>query len=98
MPITYTNRKGIVYTLYRVQVGAGATRHVFARRSKGTPADEIPAGFRVSENASGVVSLVKDRPPLVRPEEVAAVETAVRRLPKAEKFRVVGQHDRIELY
>ena len=98
MPITYTNRKGVAYTLYQVQAGAGATRHVFARQSKGTQADEIPAGFRVSENASGVVSLVKDQPSLVRPEEVAAVETAVRRLPNTEKFRVVGQHDRIELY
>ncbi|MGH2616292.1 MAG: plasmid pRiA4b ORF-3 family protein [Thermomicrobiales bacterium] len=58
----------------------------------------MPAGHRVSETAAGVVTVVKDAPTLIRPQEVAVVETAVQGLPKAGDYRVVGQHDRIEVY
>src|SRR2546425_12083054 len=76
MPVSYTNRKGLTYTLYRGQTKTGKPRYYFGRagQSQGEPVMEIPPGFVISESVNGVVSLVKDRPSPIRPEEVAAIE------------------------
>jgi hypothetical protein len=89
MPVSYTNRKGITYTLYRGQTRAGKPRSYFGRPGKGQgePATELPPGFTISESVYGVVSLVKDRPSLFQPEEVAAIETAVRQHPETRRYR-----------
>ncbi len=98
MPITYTNRKGFTYTLCQGVTKTGKPRYYFAREPKGEPVDEIPEGWRISESVNGIVSLIKDRPALILPEEVAAVETAVQRHPKSRNYRVSVKHDRIEVY
>ena len=98
MPVTYTNRKGVTYYLCRGVTKTGKPRYYFAREPKGEPVEQIPAGFKISESVNGIVSLVKDRPALIRPEEVAAVEVAVRRHPKSNKYRVSVKRNRIEVY
>ena len=45
-----------------------------------------------------MVSLVKDRPALIQPEEVAAVEAAMQRHPEARRYRVAVKGNRIEIY
>jgi hypothetical protein len=45
-----------------------------------------------------VVSLVKDRPALIQPEEVATVEAAVQQHPEAHRYRVAVKGNRIEVY
>ena len=45
-----------------------------------------------------MVSLVKERPSLIQPEEVAAVEAAVQRHTEAHRYRVVVKGKRIEIY
>lgn len=98
MPITYTNRKGFTYYLCRGVTKTGKPRYYFARKPKGEPVGEIPEGWRISESVNGIVSLVKDRPAQILPEEVAAVEAAVQRHPKSRNYRVSAKHDRIEVY
>jgi hypothetical protein len=102
MPINYTNRKGQTYTLYRGQTRTGKPRYYFGRadQGQGEPVTELPAGYTISESINGVVSLIKDkyRPALIQPEEEAAVEAAVRRHPKASRYRVVVKGKRIEVY
>jgi hypothetical protein len=100
MPISYTNRKGVTYTLYRGQTRSGKPRYYFGRpgQSQGEPVTELPAGFTISESVNGVVSLVKDRPSPIQPEEVAAVEAVVKQHPQARRYRVAVKHDRIEIY
>src|SRR6266699_7181737 len=100
MPINYTNRKGLTYTLYRGQTKTGKPRYYFGRPGQGQAelVSELPPGFTISESVNGVVSLVKDRPSLIQPEEVAAVEGAVKRHPEARRYRVAIKHDRIEIY
>jgi hypothetical protein len=98
MPITYTNRKGVTYHLCRIVTKRGNARYVFAREPKGEPLEEIPEGWRISESVNGIVSLVKDRPSQVMPEELAAVEAAVERHPKAGNYRVAAKRDRIRVY
>src|SRR5437763_17165906 len=100
MPVSYTNRKGLTYTLYRGQTKTGKPRYYFGRagQSQGEPVTGLPPGYTISESVNGVVSLVKDRPSLIQPEEVAAVEAAVRQHPDARRYRVAVKHDRIEVY
>src|SRR2546425_3042750 len=100
MPVNYTNRKGLTYTLYRGQTRTGKPRYYFGRpdQGQGEPVTELPPGFTISESVNGVVSLVKDRPSLIWPEEVAAIEAAVQQHPEARRYRVAVKHDRIEVY
>ena len=98
MPINYTNRKGVTYTLYKGQTKTGKPRYYFGRTGQDEPVTEIPSGFKISESVNGVVSLVKDRPSLIQPEEVAAVEQAIKQHPEARRYRVAVKDDRIEIY
>ena len=98
MPITYTNRKGVTYHLCRGVTKTGKPRYYFARQPKGKPVQEIPQGWRISESVNGVVSLVKDRPSQILPEELAAVEAALERHPKSRNYRAVVKENRIEVY
>jgi hypothetical protein len=89
-----------MYTLYRGQTKTGKPRYYFGRmgQSQGEPVTELPPGFTISESVNGVVSLIKDRPSLIQPEEVATVEREVKQHPKARLYRVASKHDRIEIY
>ena len=100
MPVSYTNRKGVRYTLYRGQTRTGKPRYYFGRADRGQDelVTELPPGFTISESVNGVVSLVKERPSLIQPEEVQAVEAAVQWHPEARRYRVAVKHGRIEIY
>jgi hypothetical protein len=100
MPISYTNRKGVTYTLYCGQTKTGKPRYYFGRpgQGQGEPVTELPPGFTICESVNGVVSLVKDRPALILSEEVAAVEAAVQQHPEARRYRVAVKGNRIEVY
>jgi hypothetical protein len=100
MAVSYTNRKGITYTLYRGHTRTGKPRYYFGRpdQGHGEPVMGLPPDFAISESVNGVVSLVKDRPALIQPEEVAAVEAAVQQHPAAHRYRVAVKANRIEVY
>ena len=67
-------------------------------RDQGEPVTELPLGFTISESVNGVVSLVKDHPAQILPQEVEAVEAAVRQHPEARRYRVAVKGNRIEVY
>jgi hypothetical protein len=99
MPVTYTNRKGITYTLCQGVTKTGKPRYAFVRDPKGKRVvEKVPEGWEISESVNGVVSLVKERVQKLLPKEIAAVEEAVRRHPKARNYRVNVRPDRIEVY
>ncbi len=100
MPINHTNRKGQTYTLYKGQTKTGKPRYYFGRtgQSQDEEVAELPPGFTISESVNGIVSLVKDRPSLILPEEVAAIETEMKRHPQAHRYRVAAKHNMIEIY
>ena len=100
MPVSYTNRKGVTYSLYRGQTKTGKPRYYFGRLEQGQsePVTELPPGYTISESVNGVISLTKDRPALIRPEEVAAVESTVQQHPEAHRYRVAIKGNRIEVY
>ena len=100
MPVSYTNRKGVTYTLYRGQTRTGKPRYYLGRLDpgQGEPVTELPLGFTISESVNGVVSLVKDHPSQILPQEVEAVEAAVKGHPEAHRYRVAVKGNRIEVY
>ncbi|MDE3091860.1 MAG: hypothetical protein KGJ80_21010 [Chloroflexota bacterium] len=98
MAIQYTNRKGFTFHLCKGKTKTGKPRYFFARDLKGEPVEHIPDGYAISESVNGVVSLVKARPGLIQPREVAIVETILKRHPKAHNYRVSVKRDRIEIY
>jgi hypothetical protein len=98
MPVVYTNRKGITYHLCRGVTKTGKPRYYFAREPKGEPVEEVPEGWKISESVNGIVSLVRERPAQIRPEEVESVESMVRRHPKSRNYRVAVKENRIEIY
>ncbi len=98
MPITYTSRKGLTYYLCQGLSKTGRPRYYFAREPKGEPLEQIPAGYKISESVNGVVSLVKDRPALILPSELEAVETELHRHPQGARYCAAVKHDRIEIY
>jgi hypothetical protein len=97
MPITYTNRKGFTYFLNKGVTKTGKPRYNFAREQK-DPVEEIPAGYEIEESVNAIVSLVKARPQLIRPEESASVEAALKKHPKAKDYRVAIKNDQIVIY
>jgi hypothetical protein len=98
MPVTYTNRKGHTYYLCLGKTKTGKMRYYFARQPKEGSPDQIPEGYRISESVNGVVSLVKDRPQLILPQEVASVEAVLARHPKGRDYRVAVQKNQIVIY
>ena len=82
MPVTYTNRKGTTYFLCKGTTKTGKPRYFFAREPKGEAINAIPEGYQIEESVNGIVSLAKDRPRLIAPEETTAVEAALKRHPK----------------
>jgi len=100
MSVNYINRKGQTYTLYRGQTKTGKPRYYFGRmgQSQGEPVTDLPPGFTISESVNGVVSLVKDRSSLILPEEVAAIEAAVKQHPEARRYRMTVKHNLVEIY
>jgi len=98
MPVTYTNRKGKTYFLCKGTTKTGKPRYYFAGEQKGEPVEEIPEGYKISESVNGIVSLGKDRPSLIRTEDVAVVEAEIKHHPKRRRYRVSSKHDRIDVY
>jgi hypothetical protein len=98
MPVTYTNRRGITYFLCKGTTKTGKPRYFFAREQKGEAIDAIPEGYQIEESVNSIVSLVKYRPKLNAPEEIAAVEAALKRHPKGGNYRLGVKHNQIIVY
>jgi hypothetical protein len=99
MPVTYTNRKGVTYTLCRTTTKTGKTRYVFGRDPTGRETvAEIPEGWEIRESVNGIVSLAQARERHLLPEEIAAVEAALAEHPKAQNYRLDFQLERLVIY
>jgi hypothetical protein len=98
MPVTYTNRKGVTYTLCQGTTKTGKPRYFFAREPRDTPVEAVPEGYRISESVNGIVSLERDKPVQIPPEEVAVVEATIARYKKPQRYRAAAKKHIIEVY
>jgi len=96
--ITYTNRKGVTYTLCKGVTKTGKPRYFFAREPQGELVEVIPEGYEIRESVNGVVSLAKVRPGHILAEEAAVVAAAIQRHPQGRNYRVDVKPDRIDIY
>jgi len=76
----------------------GKVLSYFARELKDGSPDQIPEGYKISESVNGVVLLVKDRPQLILPQEIASVEAVLARHPKGRDYRVAVHKNQIIIY
>jgi len=76
----------------------GKLRYYFAREPKAGSPDQIPDSYRISESVNGVVSLVKDQPQLILPQEIASVEAVLARHPKSRDYRIALKNNQIIIY
>ncbi len=99
MPITYTNRKGVTYTLCRTTTKTGKTRYVFVRDPTGRETvAEIPKGWEIRESVNGVVSLAQACEQQLLPEEIAVVKAALNQHPKSHNYRLDVKPERLLIY
>jgi hypothetical protein len=98
MPVTYTRRKGLTYTLCQGTTKMGKPRYYFAREPKDQVLAQLPAGYTISESVNGIVSLVKDRPPQLHASEIATIEAQLHKHPKSRNYRLGVKSDRMEIY
>ncbi len=98
MTVTYTNRKGITYYLCRGINKRGNPYYYFAREVKGETVEAIPEGYKISENVNGFVTLAKDRPLQITPDEVATVEAVVAQHARAHNYRVSAKDNQIAVH
>ncbi len=94
----YTNRKGRTYFLCKGVTKTGKPRYFFSREQKGKSVEEIPAGYEIVESVNGIVSLAKERPKQIDPDEISAIEDALKKHPQADRYKVNVKHNMIEIY
>lgn len=99
MPVTYTNRKGVTFTLTQSVTKNGKLRYNFAREPvQGQPVEAVPEGREIRESVNGIVTLGKATLQLILPEELAAVAAQLRQLPDARRYRTEAKSDHILIY
>jgi hypothetical protein len=99
MPVTYTNRKGVTYTLCRTTTKTGKMRYVFVRDPTGRETvAELPEGWEIRESINSVVSLAQARERHLLPAEVEVVQMALDAHPKTHNYRLDVKPERLVIY
>ncbi len=99
MPVTYTNRKGDRYILYKRETIYGTFQYYFAISSdRGTPCRKIPEGYEIRESINGRVSLAKIRPVQITDDEVQIVAKLLEKHPRRKDYRLAVKGRRIEIF
>lgn len=78
MGIQHVNRKGDTYYLHEGKTKSGKPMWFFSKKSVGTLAESIPAGYEIHEKLNGQVFLRAIPPRLITDEELAIVERGMR--------------------
>jgi hypothetical protein len=98
MPIQYVNRKGDTYFLHESRTKTGKSKWFFSKKTEGTLAEVIPAGYEIYENHNAQVFLRTIVPLLVTQQEIKSVEEGVRKLARVPYFLVEAKSDSITVF
>lgn len=96
--VSYTNRKGRVYSLHQGKTKAGKSKYYFSMKTEGNLVDHIPDGYEIFEHPNGMVYLSRITPKLVADEEIAMVENAVRDYAELTNFKVVTKKKQMVIF
>lgn len=94
MAIEYVNRKQKKYYLHEGKTKTGKPKYFFSMKADGALVDVIPEGYEIYENPNAQVFLRKIQPQIITPEEVAIVQTGIKKFAQPNYFivDVKGKH------
>jgi len=96
--VQHTARTGKTYYLHEKETAAGKHRYFFSLQSEGRMVSTIPEGYEIFENVNGQVFLRQKSPQVILPDELAAVETALRKHGESWRFRAEVKKNTITVY
>ena len=98
MTITHVNRQGKTYFLHVGTTKTGKPKYYFSLSGEGTLVEQLPEGYEIHEQASGQVSLRRERPILITDKEVQVVESARARVAAARQGYVDRDRENLTVY
>jgi len=88
MPFTYNSRTGKTYYLHTGPKRGGGTQHFFSKKSAGTLAGQLPAGFEVYETVNGQVYLRRQQPKLIHDAERECIAKHLTKPQPGHRYKV----------
>lgn len=85
MAVEYVNRRGDTYYLHEGKSRSGTPKYYFSKKKDERYAGDIPPGHEIYESPNARVYLRKIPQKIIRDNEVAVVEDAVRKLSDANR-------------
>ena len=98
MPITHTNAKGQIFSLYQGTTKTGKPKYYFAMRGEGTLAQGIPAGYEIYENRNAQVFLRRIPPKIITDEECQIVDEGMRTYATVKDYKIDVQGNAFLIY
>jgi hypothetical protein len=98
MTIQYTSRTGKTYYLHAGETKTGKPKYFFSQKQGGAPVDTIPDGFEIYENVEGQVFLRRIPKQIIKSEELALVQAALKSHGEAWEYRAEVKKDMITVY
>jgi hypothetical protein len=96
--IEYTSRTSKTYYLHAGVTKTGKPKYFFSQKQDGALIDAIPDGFEIYENVERLVFLRRIPKQIILPEELALVETALRRHGEDWQYKNEVKKDTITVY
>ncbi len=98
MTVTHTSKTGKTYYLHAGTTKTGKAKYFFSMKQGAEGVDAIPDGFEIYENVNGQVFLRKIPQQIIRPEELAYVEAALKRHGEPWQYRAEVKKNTITVY
>ena len=98
MPMTHTNAKGQIFSLYQGTTKTGKPRYYFAMQSEGTLATAIPTGYEIYENPNAQVFLRRIPPKIITDAERQVVEEGMRAYAEVKDYKVDVRGNALLIY
>jgi len=95
MPVVHTNRCGKTYYLHTGPKRGGGIQHYFSTKPGGQLAESLPDGFEVYETVNGAVYLRRQRPALIREQELETIRSRLNKPRAGCRYQVEAMGDAI---
>src|SRR5215212_8288776 len=98
MPIVHTSRTGKQYYLHTGPKRGGGVQHFFSTDPAGSLAERVPEGFEIYESINGQVLLRRQKPQLIRADEMACIEQRLSKLRTINLYKVEARGNTLTIF
>ncbi|AFZ58304.1 hypothetical protein H6G54_04035 [Anabaena cylindrica FACHB-243] len=98
MAVEHINRKGKKYYLHQGTTKTGKPKYFFSMKNEGTLVTSIPDGFEIYENPNAQVFLQRIQPKLITDDEVATVESGMKKFSSLQYYQINVKKNTIYVY